>query len=223
MITQIGSVPFLDIGKALAYSWKHDVPFLPELVLKGESMFDYIKNPGKLRCLEKFKRMKYSRVKVQSVGPASLIVGGYEERNAIERVKKNIYMILEELDAEEIFLFLDEPFLGKFKGDFKKLWTEVFNDRKITSGIHCCGEMDWEKLFSSDIEMISFDASKYDITKTKNYRNGKRIAWGVKKVEDVRDFRVGDLLTLPCGMGNKSFDVEREFEMLVAISNSLKG
>ncbi len=52
-------------------------------------------------------------------------------------------------------------------------------------------------MFSSDIDIISFDASQYDITMYPLYRRGRRIAWGVENKENVRDFRKGDFLTLP--------------------------
>ena len=66
--------------------------------------------------------------------------------------------------------------------------------------------MNWDELCGSEIEIISFDASKFDITKYPGYRNGKRIAWGVEAAEDVKDFQEGDLLTPPCGMGPKFFN-----------------
>ena len=52
--------------------------------------------------------------------------------------------------------------------------------------------MDWDKLFNSNVEIISFDASKYDITKYPDYRGSKKISWGVEKQENVRDFQKGD-------------------------------
>ena len=40
--------------------------------------------------------------------------------------------------------------------------------------------MNWDELFGSEIEIISFDTSKFDITRYPGYRNGRRIAWGVE-------------------------------------------
>lgn len=34
IITQIGSLPYEDIGEAVEYSLRHDIPFLPELIKK---------------------------------------------------------------------------------------------------------------------------------------------------------------------------------------------
>ena len=44
-------------------------------------MMDYIKNPGKMSCLETFfqKTKGMEVVKVQCIGPATLILSGYGE------------------------------------------------------------------------------------------------------------------------------------------------
>lgn len=224
IITQIGSLPYRDIGEAVEYSLKHDVPFLPELPLRGDLMLEYIKNPGKLSCLEDFKKHKFSTVKVQSIGPATLILNGYNEDEAIKRVYEHISAITDRLNAKEIILFLDEPALGNIGFDYERLWEPLFGSFNVVSGIHTCGNMDWDKLFNSNIKIISFDASKYDITKYPNYRSDKRISWGVEKKEDVKDFQDGDLLTLPCGMSPKIYQVEdcrKNLEKLVDISDEL--
>jgi hypothetical protein len=85
--------------------------------------------------------------------------------------------------------------------------------------------MNWDELFRSEIEIISFDASKYDITKYPGYRNRGKIAWGIKTKEDVKDFQEGDLLTLPCGMGPKFYsvdDCEANLNSLLEISDGLR-
>ena len=38
MITQIGSLPYDNVNEAIDYSLKHNIPFLPELPSKGETM-----------------------------------------------------------------------------------------------------------------------------------------------------------------------------------------
>lgn len=62
--TQIGSLPFTDVDAAVSYSLQHDIPFLPELTALGDGMTEYIKNPGKLSCLEAFKEHAFKTVKV---------------------------------------------------------------------------------------------------------------------------------------------------------------
>ncbi|HEC69305.1 MAG TPA: hypothetical protein ENI31_03345 [Candidatus Omnitrophica bacterium] len=208
IITQIGSLPYTDVKEAVDYSLKHDIPFLPELPKRGDAMLEYIKHPGKLSCLEEFKKHKFSLVKVQCVGPATLIQAGYSKGEAISRIYEHISQILEGLSAQEIILFLDEPALGYSGVNFKELWEVIFSNFKVIPGVHICGNMNWDEVFSSSVEIISFDASKYDITKYSKYRSGKRISWGVEKREDIKDFKPGDLITLPCGMGSSLYNPE---------------
>lgn len=208
IITQIGSLPYDNVEDAVAYSLKHDIPFLPELPRLGDSMLQYIKTPGKLSCLPEFKKHKFETVKVQSVGPATLIMSGYGEDDAVARVYEHVSAVLEGLQAEETILFLDEPALGHCGFDFKSFWEAVFSSFDVTSGVHTCGNMDWDELFKSGVQIMSFNAAEYDVTGYPGYRSGKRIAWGVEKPGDVKDFREGDLITLPCGMGTKLYGPE---------------
>ena len=87
MITQIGSLPYDDVDQAVEYSLRHDIPFLPELPKLGDAMMDYIKQPGSMSCLETFKRKAagFDVVKIQCLGPATLILGGYEFFQAMSR------------------------------------------------------------------------------------------------------------------------------------------
>ena len=221
--TQIGSVPYDDIDKAVEYSLQHDIPFLPELPKLGDAMMDYIERPGNMSCLDTFKRNLAGRgtVKIQCVGPATLMLAGYDQDDAISRTCQHIDAVINGLDAENIILFLDEPALGQAGFDYRQLWSPLFESFDVTSGVHVCGNMNWDELFGSEIEIISFDASKFDITRYPGYRNGKRIAWGIEAAEDVKDFREGDLLTPPCGMGPKFFntgDCETVFSNLSEVS-----
>ncbi|MFQ6033607.1 MAG: hypothetical protein ACE5KR_01970 [Candidatus Bipolaricaulia bacterium] len=216
-ITQIGSLPFRDVGAAVAYSLKHEIPFFPELTALGDAMLDYIKDPGRLSCLEEFKRHHFKTVKVQAIGPATLIQSGYGEDEALLRIYQHIERILDGLEAEEIILFLDEPALGYAGFDYERLWEPLFSSFPVIRGVHVCGNMQWDKLFAAEIELISFDASRYDITKYYDSRKGKRIAWGIESPEDIKDFRPEDLITPPCGMPHRSFteeDAERVLSML---------
>lgn len=200
VITQIGSLPLSDPKKAVEYSLQHDIPFLPELPLLGEGMLSYIRRPGSLACLEEFKRHEFATVKVQAVGPATLILSGFEPNEALIRIWQHVETILDGLRAEEIILFLDEPALGQAGFDYEELWRQIFQDFPVIRGVHVCGNMQWDKLLQSEvIDIISFDASRYDIT-LYYPRRGKRIAWGITRPEDVRDFQPGDLITPPCGL-----------------------
>ena len=226
IVTQIGSLPYDDVEQAVDYSLRHDIPFLPELPKLGDAMLDYIKSPGKLSCLETFKQKVegFEMVKIQCVGPATLLLSGYSEDEAITRTCQHIDAIVNGLNVGGIILFLDEPALGQVGFDYQRLWSPLLESFNTTSGVHICGNMNWDELFSSDIDIISFDASKYDIAKYPGYRNGKRIAWGIKTKGDVKDFQQGDLLTLPCGMGPKFYnidDCELNLKNLLQVADSL--
>lgn len=223
IITQIGSLPYEDVGEAVKYSLKHDIPFLPELPRRGDAMLDYIKQPGKLSCLEEFKKHKFETVKIQCVGPATLMLSGHKQDEAIQRAYEHITAIMDGLEAREVILFLDEPALGQSGVNFRELWDALFASFDVVPGVHTCGNMNWDEMFASNLEIISFDASKYDLTKYSGYRSGKRIAWGAEKAEDVKDFKEGDLLTLPCGMGSplyKAEDCEPSLKKLQRIANT---
>lgn len=203
--TQIGSLPFRDVDHAIAYSLQHDIPFLPELTALGDAMLHYIRNPGHLSCLEKFTAYEFETVKIQCIGPATLISSGYEENDALLRIYTHIECIVKDLRAREIILFLDEPSLGYVGFDYERLWAPIFESFAVIRGVHVCGNMQWDRLFDADIDIISFDASRYDITRYYAERKGKRIAWGIQRAEDIKDFQRGDLITPPCGLGTKLF------------------
>lgn len=226
IVTQIGSLPYEDVERAVEYSLRHDIPFLPELPKLGDAMLEYAKEPGRLSCLRRFQERVagLDMVKVQCIGPATLILSGYSQDEAISRSFQHISAILDGLRVGQVILFLDELALGQVGFDYQGLWSALFESFAVTPGVHVCGNMNWDDLFCSNVEIISFDASKYDITKYPAYRNGKRIAWGVQSRADVKDFRDGDLLTLPCGMGPKFYtpaDCDTSLKKLQEISGSL--
>jgi len=223
IITQIGSLPLTDVKQAVGYSLKHDIPFLPELPKLGDAMLEYIKHPGKMSCLEEFKKHDFDTVKIQCVGPTTLMLSGYKEDEAVAKICEHVTEVTDGLRAKETILFLDEPALGQVGFDYRKIWDALFSSFKVTSGIHTCGNMNWDDMFDSKIDIISFDASQFDITKYSKYRNGKRIAWGVKRKEDIKDFKEGDLITLPCGMGTpvyKPEDCQKKLKELREIASA---
>jgi hypothetical protein len=214
LVTQIGSLPFEDVDRAVDYSLEHEIPFLPELTARGDAMMRYIESPGRLSCLEAFKRQRFETVKVQCVGPATLRSNGYTEDDAISRIYEHVEAILDGLVADEIILFLDEPALGYVGFDFVRLWEPVFESFPVVRGVHVCGNMQWDQLLQAPIDIVSFDASKYDITKYYTARGAARIAWGIERTEDIRAYEPGDLITLPCGMPNKAYSEQDAIDRL---------
>jgi len=225
LVTQIGSLPFTDVDRAVEYSLRHEIPFLPELTALGDAMLTYIEEPGRLSCLEAFKRNRFQTVKVQCIGPATLIGSGFEEDDAISRVYRHVEAILEGLVAEETILFLDEPALGHVGFDYVRLWEPLFASFPVIPGIHVCGNMQWDHLLDAPIEFVSFDASRYDITKYYESARTTRVSWGIERIEDVRDYQPGDLITLPCGMPSKAYseqDAIDRFKILCRAAESVR-
>ena len=165
-------------------------------------MLDYIRHPGRLSCLEAFTEASRDApcVKVQSVGPVTLIQSGLSEDDAVQAVYAHIEAVLSGLEGR-VILFLDEPGLGYTGIDYEPLWAALFGAFDVEPGIHVCGNADWDRLFDSAVTYVSHDAAAHDITRWPRYRAGKRIAWGVESQADVRDPQDGDLVTAPCGMG----------------------
>jgi len=214
-ITQIGSLPFCDVDRAIEYSLAHEIPFLPELTALGDAMMTYIRDPGALSCLDAFHRQRFDVVKVQCIGPATLRQSGYEEDDAIARVYAHIEAILDGLSAEETILFLDEPALGYVGFDFERLWSPLFESFPVVRGVHVCGNMQWDRLLEAEIDIVSFDASKFDITKYYDLsRRERSIAWGIEAAHQIADYRAGDLITLPCGMPHTNWTAENADERL---------
>lgn len=214
LVTQIGSLPFSDVERAIAYSLEHEIPFLPELTARGDAMMNYVKDPGHLSCLDAFKRHRFDVVKVQCIGPATLLQSGYEEDDAVSRVYLHIEAILDGLEAKETILFLDEPALGYVGFDYQRLWGPLFESFPVVRGVHVCGNMQWDQLLEAEIDIVSFDASKYDITKYYASRGKTKIAWGIKAAKHARDVAPGDLITLPCGMPHNAYSEDQANQCL---------
>lgn len=224
-ITQIGSLPLQDPKEAVAYSLRHDIPFSPELPGLGDAMLSYIKRPGELSCLSEFKKHAFEVVKIQAIGPATLILAGYDPDEALLRIYRHVEAILDGLRAKEIILFLDEPALGQAGFQYEELWTAIFQDFPVIRGVHVCGNMQWDLLFRLKVlDILSFDASRYNIT-LYYPRHEKRIAWGIKNPGDIKDFQPGDLITPPCGLSPAAYspaDLEEVLAMLEEAKRSLQ-
>ncbi|MFH1065605.1 MAG: hypothetical protein V1734_03830 [Nanoarchaeota archaeon] len=181
---------------------------------------------------------------MQCIGPATLSFTDYydEEQNIKrpytdteikEHIKFHIGATLYGLNAKEIIVFLDEPILGNAGFKYEEVWDAIFSDKifstlNIKRGIHVCALTDFDRLFKANIDIISFDASHYDLTMYGKYnhfrRKGGRIAWGISNAEDITDFHKGDLITMPCGLGGMNLatgkpyteeESEKALEMLV--------
>lgn len=215
-ITLIGSLPHSKIEEAIWFVFENNIiPCLPELPRLGEEMLDYIKNPGNLTCAPAFKKRYAPIKKIQCVGTCTLV---HAAKMPVQEANRKIYThitgLLDGLRADKVILFLDEPIISL---DCQKLWAGLFEmfDKdpglnNIILGVHTCNNMNWDQLFSVErLKIVSFDASSYgdSFIRSRKYRNGKAIAWGVQKPEDVKDFQEGDLITPPCGLSPLNYQI----------------
>ncbi|MCK4463236.1 MAG: hypothetical protein KAU58_02890, partial [Candidatus Omnitrophica bacterium] len=103
---------------------------------------------------------------------------------------------LKELN-EKVIIFIDEPYLTSIGSSYVSInkgktltaineMVSLIKQEGAISGLHCCGNTEWDFLLKSNIDILSFDAYNYmkefllyaeDI---KNFLNkGKTIAWGI--------------------------------------------
>ncbi|XLQ19736.1 MAG: hypothetical protein ACKUBY_04045 [Candidatus Moraniibacteriota bacterium] len=229
MFTQIGSSPQTSVRLAIKDRLRYPIPALPELPLLGDSMVDDIGQSRKPAGLQKFKENEFSRAKIQCAGPVTLFrTGKYSLDDAVVAACEYIKVLLDGLCADQIILFLDEPGLDKLpvELDYELAWSSIFDEFDVTSGIHTCGDANWERLFRSGVNIISLDATRVNLPVLfPEYRKyGAVVAWGVQHMRDIRDFQKGDLLTYPCGMSPlayKPIDCEIAFNKLNFLSQRL--
>jgi hypothetical protein len=209
IITGVGSLPFKDPAAAVEYVLKYDIPYMPELTQLGESMDKYLNSTEPLSSAPFFSEHSLEIAKMQCVGPVTAMNLGLDEDMATLKIIDHISRHLKYIDAKKIILF-GLP--------FAKMWENVFEEFDVVRGIHTCGNMLWDQLFSAQIEIINFDAAQYDITRYYDERT-KRIAWGVQTAEDIKDWRSGDLITPACGLNESS---EAECEEVLENLKSIK-
>lgn len=100
--------------------------------------------------------------------------------------------------ADNVIIFLDEPYLVSFGSAFINISREqVINalneiidklhELDIITGVHCCGNTDWSILIDSNVDILNFDAYTYSnsimlypekINKFLSEKN-KFLAWGI--------------------------------------------
>ena len=218
IITGVGSLPFTDPVAAVEYVMKYDIPFMPELTNAGESMNNYLARSEPLAAAKHFAEHSLEVAKLQCVGPVTAMNMGLSEDEATLKIIDHISKHLKYINAKKVILFLDEPVLGYSGLPFVKMWENVFEEFDVSRGIHTCNML-WDQLLEAPIEIINFDASQYDITRYYEARD-KRLAWGVQKFEDIKDWKDGDLITSPCGLAQYS---EKECEEILDNLKSIKG
>ncbi|MCE1248860.1 MAG: hypothetical protein LWY06_19655 [Firmicutes bacterium] len=103
---------------------------------------------------------------------------------------------------DNIIVFIDEPYLSSLGSSMVALSAEdavsmigsitaVVREKGGLSGVHCCGNTDWQVLFDSGCDIISFDAYEFGENfllypdSIKSFiENGGFIAWGIVPTSD---------------------------------------
>ena len=107
--------------------------------------------------------------------------------------------------AEEIIIFIDEPYLVAIGSNqfasFKKqdivskidVVAQMIHREGAIAGIHCCGNTDWSICLETQVDIISFDAFEfleslfiYKDSLNKFIKRGGILAWGI--VPNKNDF-----------------------------------
>lgn len=106
--------------------------------------------------------------------------------------------------AKDVIIFIDEPilsalgssgYLGVSVEETRRLLEETVNTVKSSggiSGIHCCGNADWQLVLASGADIINFDAydyldaiALYPVELRNFLEKGGRLAWGIVPTSDA--------------------------------------
>lgn len=215
------------------------IPWFPELTSLGDSMATLIGNPKKLSCQKAFKQCSFESrfVKLQCVGPTTL-KQFKKYRNSTDADIFNLISIYIEsikgaLSTERVILFLDEPGMKNAQSGFEDHWEAIFeNFYGVVRGVHICGDSaPWSDILRIPwLNIISLDVSLVDITIYPEYQQfrvrGGVIAHGTESEKSIRDWRLGDIITKPCGMSHLKYPdanlaCEKAFNLLNFTSRKL--
>jgi hypothetical protein len=166
---------------------------------------------GFFALLEELKRKPVQWVKGQVMGPISfgltvtdqnLRASLYDETLADALVKNmgmNARWQVRQLKtvAENVILFVDEPYMASFGSAFISLGREqalgymnevyaAVHGEGALVGVHCCGNTDWGLLLASDADILNLDAygylenlALYPAELRAFLDRGGAIAWGI--------------------------------------------
>ncbi len=170
-LTGVGSLPFVDVEEALALAASFDVPFLPELPAFDPSEFmipaalrGFDAGEPDLALVDRFLQVlpRPRLVKVQMAGPTTVLAfaPGIARTVVIDWLSRRARATLERLRAagHTTLFMLDEPALATHAPDGLTELIEVIRAEGAQVGVHCCGNTDWARLVSFELDFVSFDA-----------------------------------------------------------------
>lgn len=223
--TGIGTLPFASVSDAIAYSFSHDVPFLPQLPVghPEELMLAAAMSPGPkpiergwVPFLEAVARHRPAFAKVQLTGPVTLErYAQFRDPGLLERKALHMVNALSTLGVRPI-VFIDEPGLGQSPLDALEALLAAIQETGALTGVHCCGATNWAALLNlAPLDVVSFDVAR----EGRNLApfagaftsRGGTLAFGL----DARSAghclapfgpQAGLLLTTTCGLANSSLE-----------------
>lgn len=153
LITGIGSVPFYDVDEAFNFSFKHDIPFFPQIPNIHANMCDQVKDSN-FTHLDEFvseaKRRNIKLIKIQIAGPCTCNL-------PLQNLKKCIEEIQNKTQGIDILFCLDEPILTNHYFDFYK---ELVSSKAFKMvALHSCKKLE---LFEINELTKIFDYVFYD-------------------------------------------------------------
>jgi methionine synthase II (cobalamin-independent) len=204
----IGSLPCDSLDKAMDIVKKdfNNIPFWPQLTNISEKEDMIAQFSGDMpsfysvsfpRFLEFVKLTKPRFAKGQITGPHTLSFRINSEKLPEILAQKAIWQIQQIKSVSPNttpIIFIDEPSLGTILNvspvEKIKYVSDKIKENGGISGLHCCGNCDWNIAIDAGVEIISFDAYTYGQTLGSEFkrflaRNGK-IAWGIIPTKDVQ-------------------------------------
>jgi methionine synthase II (cobalamin-independent) len=175
--------------------------------------------------LDKLKKSKISFIKGQVVGPVTFLysIKGEDGKSllfdemlcdAIVRAlaMKGVWQAKEiRKTGKEPVIFFDEPVMSGFGSAFMPLSREqamsifdklidtIKEHADVITGIHCCGNSDWEMLLQTKFDIINFDAfsfldnfTLYSRAINNFLKRGGIIAWGSVPTSDYNESITSD-------------------------------
>lgn len=227
--TGVGSLPHESVEAALAFSFAHDLPFLPQLPVghPNELMLAAATAPSLepverawALFLEQLERRATPVAKLQLAGPVTL--RRYAKFDDVSWLIAKALFQLEALTRRHVqpVFFIDEPDLTEGSLTHLEALINALKQAGAITGIHCCGNAKWADLMSMpSLDVVSFDAQRslgsvLSVAQPFLARAGT-LAYGLDPGQPLAQPASSYLLTTTCGLANASvFDAQQRLETL---------
>lgn len=213
--TGIGSLPLRDINQALDYSFKHDIPFFPQLFSLHGSMTEQVLNCN-FKFLDEFisraKNQNIKLIKIQLAGPSTTKLDKTYYDNCLSYLKNK-------LDGVSVLLCIDEPILESTTLE-KHLEYSLYSNFNYVA-IHSCAKLSKE-LIDPFLEHI--DYFFYDLLLNPELLHVKKLCPGIvdyKGEVSTLNFSHSEIITTTCGLqgSHDIFAIEDIFKKLTSTLN----